>query len=243
MANKNWKARFTYKSKVFVEKTIDDKTFRFYPNRIALLEELADVSKPIGHAVATLFGKGGDASNSTHETFRDKVRKDVKSGIETADSAVDKITVSAPTPEVSEYHRKARDQAIDELIGAFTDKRNRILFGKLLMDSLREEFEFSKERDPAEVEEFLFGDGTEAWQGLDLPMTVQLCTGWLAANAKVFGDVGEKVIALVRGRLELPLSPSPSEETPSTVDGSSSKTPSSQPSEVDSTSVLSSSST
>jgi hypothetical protein len=143
------------------------------------------------------------------------------------DSSVDKITVEAVTPQIADHRRKERDQAIDELLDGLTNERNKLLFGALLMDSMRDDFPYKKSRPPAEIEEFLFGDG-QSYDGLDAPMLVEMVLGWLKANAKVFGKAGEKVAGLVKGKLGA-LDRSNSEAMTSTVDGSSSKMPSSPP--------------
>lgn len=217
----HWKDRFTYNSKSAVEHEVNGGKLRFYPNRIGLLAELAEVSKPVAHALSALFGDGRNDTTSISESYKDKPKKDIKSGVETAESVVDKITVEALSPEIAGYRRKERDTAIDELLDGLTNERNRLLFGRLLMDSLRDEFSYKKDRPAPEVEEFLFGDG-EKYEGLDTPMLVQMVTGWLKANAKVFGSVGEKMAGLVKGKLEA-LDPQ-SETMTSTADGSSSRT-------------------
>lgn len=229
----SWKDRFTYSSKHAVEHSVNGNLLRFYPNRIQLISELGEISKPIGRAVTTLFGPSKSDTTSISETYRDKVKKDLKSGFETAESVVDKITVQAVSAEVADHRRKERDGAIDELIEGLTNPRNRVLFGRLLMDSLREEFEYKRDRSTAEVEEFLNGDGAE-YEGLTLPVLAEMVVGWLKANAQVFGSAGEKMTALVKGRLEALQAPSISGEKTSTVDGSSSRTLSLVPLDSDS---------
>lgn len=233
-----WKERFTYSKKNFVKHEVAGREMHFYPNRIGLLEDLAEISKPVAHAIATLFSESRGDAASTHETFKDKVKKG-RDGSESYDSMVDKITVEAVTPETANHRRKERDEAIDELLKGLTNNRTRIMFGRLFMDSLREEFTYTKERPVTEVEEFLDGDG-ESYEGLDGPMLVELVTGWLKANAKVFGKAGEKVTGLVRGKLEALQSRSVSEATPSPVNGPSSKIASSEQSQSDSPSTESS---
>lgn len=229
----SWKDRFAYNSKSAVEHEVNGHKLRFYPNRIGLLTELAEISKPIAHALATLFGDERGDATSISESYKDKPRKDLKTGIETAESVVDKITVEAVTAEVANHRRGERNQAIDELLDGLTNERNRILFGRLLMDSLRDDFPYKKDRPPPEVEEFLFGDNEE-YTGLDAPILVEMVTGWLKANAKVFGSTGEKVVGLVKGKLSALQAPSPSVEKTNTTDGSNSKMPSSGQSDSDS---------
>lgn len=223
-SNKTWKSRFTYSSKNAVEHEVNGNTLRFYPNRIGLLTELAEISKPIAHAMATLMGENQDrASVSKNQKQNPKRAKD---GTESAEFSSDEIVIQAVSVELADHRRKERDGAIDELLDGLTNKRNRLMLGALLMDSLREEFEFKKERPPAEIEEFLFGDGEE-YQGIDMPILVEMVKGWLKANSKVFGAMGEQMGARVKAMLGALQNPSTSEGMTSPTDGSSSKTPSS----------------
>jgi hypothetical protein len=220
----NWKERFAYNTKSGIEHEVNGHTMRFYPNRIGLLTELAEISKPVAHALEVLMSDSRGDSTSVSEEHKEKPRKG-KDGIETADFSVNKITVEAVSPAVADHRRKERHDAIDQLLDGVTNQRTRLLFGKLLMDSMREEFEYKKDRPLPEVEEFLFGD-KEGYEGLDTPILVQMVVGWLKANAKCFGSAGEKVVGLVKGRLEALQNLSASEPTASTTDGSSSKKPS-----------------
>lgn len=234
----SWKSRLTYKTKVFVESKVGDNTFKFYPNRLGLLEELGEMSKPIARAMSVLFGTQRSDTTSVQESFREKPRKE-KSGVETAESVVDKITVEAVSPQIADHRRKEREDAIDALINGLTNKRSLLMLGALLMDSLRDEFPYDRERDTQDVELFLYGNGDD-YHGLDAPMLSQMVQGWLKANAKVFGDTGEQVVGLFKGKLEALRNLSPLAEMTSTTDGSSSKTPSSEPSDTDSQSPKSS---
>lgn len=218
-----WKERFTYNQKSAVEHEVNGNQLRFYPNRMGLLTELAEMSKPIAHALLTLFGEARSDSTSVSESYKDKPRKDLKTGVETSESVVDKITVEAVSPEIADHRRKERQGAIDELLDGFSSVRNKLLLGALIMDSLRDDFPYKKDRPAIEIEEFLYGDKGD-YTGIDAPMLVQLVAGWLKANSKVFGPAGEQVAELVRGKLAALQNRSVSEPTTSPVDGSSSRT-------------------
>lgn len=214
-----FKERFgTYRTKTFVEREVQGMQIRFYPNRVALLEELAIVSKPIAEAISILFSDTRGDATAVTERFREG--KDVE---------VEKITVQSVDPSTMAYRAKERSQALDTLISGLTNARTRLLFGKLLMDSMRDEFPWKKDRGVDEVEEFLYGDGKD-YQGIDLPVLTEMVKGWMAANAKVFGSAGEQAVGLVRARLQsLRAESSPVPETTSPTNGSDSKTPSSTP--------------
>lgn len=204
----NWKERFTYHEKHFVEREVAGRPMRFYPNRVALLHDLAEVSRPVARAMVSLMGDSrGDAGIVT-ERFRE------------GGAEGEKTTVQPVSPEAAEQKRKERDCAIDDLLSV-ADARNRLMLGRLFMDSMREVFPYARERSPMEVEEFL--------DSLDLEIMSEVSRGWIAANARVFGDAGERLAAQVRERLDGLRGESPS-ESPSPTDGSSSRTPSSPPS-------------
>lgn len=208
-----WKDRFTFRQKVHVEREVQGTTFRFYPNRVRLLPELAEVSKPIAQALGVLFD-----DRSRDNAVREK--RMVQGDTTIVESVVDGITV-----EVSRARAETRRKAIDDIVEAASDARNRLMLGRLLMDSLRDEFAYHPERPAEDVEQWLDGDGKD-YPGVDLPLLAELVQGWIAANAKVFGTQGEKLVAEVRGRLGDLRGESPSEIPPPTS-GSSSRTPSS----------------
>jgi hypothetical protein len=215
-----WKNRMTFRGKRHVEHEVEGQTFNFYPNRIALLQEAAELSQPVADAIMTLMNGPKDSDSGSkfvRQQDGDFVREDTEA--------------SAPTIEVLEYRRKERSDAIKQVFDALGDPRSRLLLGKLLMDSLREEFKFSNERSTSEIEEFMYGDGEE-YAGLDTPVLFSFLTGWMKANARVFGKSGESLVGLVKKKLDNLQVESLLEEEPTgtaPTNGSSSKTPSSQP--------------
>ena len=211
-----WKDKFTFRERHYVDHDVCGRSLRFYPNRIGLLHELAEVSRPLARALSTLFDdRSGDAAVST---------KHMKQG----DTEIKESTVQALSPELLLARAGEREKAISSLIDAVADRRMRLVVGRLLMDSLRDDFSYDRERAADQVEEFLDGDGKD-YPGLDTPALVAMVSGWVRANSKVFGDAGERVAALARERLGGLPGESPS-EPPSTSAGSSSRTPSSTPS-------------
>ncbi len=224
-----WKDRFTFRERHFVEHAVCGQALRFYPNRVGLLHDLAEVSKPVASAIAALF-----ADRSTDAGFNEKVSQQ-------GDIIVKETTAQAASPEVLLLRAKERDGAIEALLTAVADPRNRLLLGRLLMDSLREEFPYHGERPAIDVEEFLYGDGKpDGYPGLDVPALTAAIGGWIKANAKQFGKVGEQIAAEIQGRfggaVASPSRPNVSPSgTPSPEPGPISRTPSSQPSPAAST--------
>lgn len=218
-----WKERFTFREKHAVEHEVCGSVFRFYPNRIRMLQDLAEVAKPIGSALAGLFAERDYGSTEKVMSQEGTIIKET--------------SIQAATVEVLKHRAKERDVSVEALLSAVSDPRNRLMFGRLLMDSLREEFNYHPDRPAPEVEAFLYGEGDYA--GLDLPALSAMVAGWVKANAKQFGSVGEQIAAEVMGRIGgAAASLNPLNESPSTTakpePGSSSKTPSSPESPADS---------
>jgi len=214
--------RFTFRGKRYIEGEVAGETFRFYPNRMALLEQARDLSQPIAQAISILFAdetKDNDSAVKRHHE---------------GEFYMEDITTTAISTEMATYRQKQRSEAITTIMGSLADARSVILLGKLFMDSLREEFPYKKERSAREVEEFLYGEepsedgeeGESAYEGLDMPVLIQLFSGWMRANSKVFGDLGEKVVGLIKGRLEQ-LQPDSNSEMTIPTSGSSFKNPTS----------------
>jgi len=213
----NWKNKFAFKSREFVTQTVGGKEFRFYPNRMNFLSELMSVSKQVASAISILMSDKSSDTSVTTERITDG-----------AGGYIDKTVIGAVTPEMVTLRSKERDEAIEKIAEAFGDIRNRLHLGFLLMDSLADEFPYDRERSPAEVEEFLYGDN-DGYTGISLPHLIEMVQGWIKANAKQFGSVGEKMAAKAQEHLSGLKGSSP--EKPDMSSGSGSKTPSSQQSE------------
>lgn len=213
-----WKDVRTYRARESIEHEVNGAKVRFYPNRMRLLPELTELSVPVAKALAELLDP------SRHDAaMTEKVSKQ-------GDIEVRESTVAAASPETVKARSSARDTAIESLLSALGDPKNRLSLGRLLMDSMADVFPYSADRPAQDVEEFLYG--SKDVEGIDLPILAQLVSGWIAANAKQFSRVGELVAVKLGDRLGGvgAASPNPSPSTAEPTSGSSSKTPSSQPS-------------
>lgn len=219
----DYKKTFTFQDSSFVEEQVHGKPIRFYPTRGAYTNELTKISRPMVIALTTLFVENGREESATTETMEDA-----------EGTKIQKITVSAVTPELAAQKSKERREALEDLFGALEESNNRLLLGRLLMDSMRDEFPYQKTRTPKDVLEFLDGDG-QGYEGIDVPTLALLIGGFIKANAKSFGGVGEQLVGAVKTKLSVLRETSPS-ETPGTAPtsgGSNSKTAtSSQPREA-----------
>lgn len=212
----SYKDRFAFTDNHGVEHPVNGTKMVFYPNRYAVLQSMAELSKPIALSLMTLLMDSGRENAAVTENIEDGTMK------------VQKITVEAMSVEMITTKSKERERAVEQIIEALSSPKHRILLGRCLMDSLRDEFDYSKDRPAKEVEEFFLGDNN-GYDGIDVPVFAELLTGWVKANSKVFGDKGEKLAGLVRTRLSVLRKDSPSEPTTQPANGSNSETASSSP--------------
>jgi hypothetical protein len=211
----SWKDVRTYRSRESVEHEVNGARVRFYPNRMRLLPELTELAVPIGKALAELLDPSRSESGMTE-----------KIAVQ-GDTTVKEYSTVAASPELVKARSTARDAALEALLKAAGDPKNRLMLGRLLMDSMADLFPYAADRPAADVEAFLYEDG-----GIDLPMLADLVAGWIKANSKQFSSVGEMIAARAGVRLggveAAPESPTASPSTtPAPSDGSSSRTPSS----------------
>lgn len=223
-----WKDRMTFRDQRYVESEVGGKLLRFYPNRMALLTEARDLSAPVAQAISVLFADQSRDSASHVKRLKDGGQNG---------GQMEEITTEAVSQEMADYRQKQREGAITKIMDTLADQRSKLLLGKLWMDSLRDEFPYRKTRPVSEVEEFLYGSEKEddGYTGLDLPAMIEMFQGWMKANAKVFGDQGEKMVGLVRAKLvEAGGAPLSGKVQTEPTSGGDSKIPSSQQSAGDS---------
>ncbi len=187
-----WKEKFTFRDRVVVEHEVCGETFRFSPNRIGMFRELRDLSAPVTEALTVLFADKSRDSGTSVKTVSDG------EDFLQEDCATQPLTI-----EMAKFRADEQTDAISKLVNTIADERNQILIGRLIMDSLRGDFPYARNRSAKDVEEFLFGsDGDDDWSGIDMAVMVELTIGWIKANAKVFGSSGEGLVATVKARLE-----------------------------------------
>ena len=222
----SWKNKLSYKASRAVEQTVNGEKMRFYPNQLGILEDLATLSKPVTRAINLLVGNEGRNYKTDTKSFTEGRGDKAVVVEETVIHSSDQGSIAARIKE--------RDDAIGGLIDMIGDGRNLRLLGKAWMDSMMDEFPRKRGgAQPQEVEEFLFGDGKD-WGGLEIPTMIEMMGGWLRANSRVFGELGEKLVGVAKAKIEEHLRAASTSVQPNPTNGSDSKTPSSPPSPSDS---------
>lgn len=176
----NWKKKTGLFERKFVSRQIGGQTWNFYPVSVARIFELRTTIHDLFVSVSALFAKNAD---------------DVGQEIERITQGSDKIErthIAAISPDLASLRSTQRAEAIGKSVNALFSETNKMALGRLLCDSLREEFEPTCPDD--EVRSFL--------NDLDLPTLVEFLMGFAEANIKVFGPVGEKMRAALKTKLE-----------------------------------------
>lgn len=175
-----WKNKTSLFEKKYVTRTINGAEWRFYPVSVARLFQLRDTIKSVCTAAAALFGKNSD-------DFSQQIEK-----ITSGDGEIQRSQTGAIDPALAKLRGQEKRQAIADSIDALLGDQNKLMMGKLLADSLREDF--TRNPDDKEIMEFL--------DTLDLSQLVEMLMGFAEANAKVFGPLGERMRAVIKSKLD-----------------------------------------
>ena len=175
----SWKNKTNVFAKKFVSRQIGEATWNFYPVSVGRVFELRETIKDLFTSMSALF-----ASN------KDDVGQEIEK-ITQAGGEIQRTNISAISVELAMLRDKQRKESIGAAIEALLSERNKIMLGRLLADSLREEF--SRDCPDDEIKSFM--------SELDLGTLVEFLMGFVEANAKVFGPLGERVRATVQSKL------------------------------------------
>lgn len=149
----------------------------FYPVSISTAFNLKRIAKPLASAFAVLFSDNSGDRGHTSMTSKGDDGEDIE-----------QITVNPMSVELANLRAAQKEKAILDFIEAFTEKASTDVIIRVIMDSLRDEFQRKQEQ--ADVDEFK--------ENLDTDTTMQLLHGVAKANKGVFGPFVGKVEALIQ---------------------------------------------
>lgn len=177
MSSSNKKPMFL--APTFVEHEVNGNSCHFYPVSVKTLYTVKQLGKPIAKALTILFASKGNDTNTVQREFSN-----------TEGSAGGKeVAIEAISVELAKHRTAEQVEAVEYLVDAFTDQANAQVIGRLIMDSMRDEFPRDFNND--DVCEFM--DDPD----LDAATLGQLLIGVSKANARIFGPFGEKALAKV----------------------------------------------
>lgn len=168
-----------------VEHSVCGQTLRFYPMRLSTSFMLRTVGKPLAKAFSTLFA---DTSRDAGVISKDIIAAD-HSGREEIGQPI--------SVEMARLRHEQRTQAIEDIIHQFTSPTNSTLVGKLIMDSLRDDFSWKGNGE----DKIIIDDksANEFMDSVDISSFKDFVVGLAKANKEVFGKVGEKMALAVEG--------------------------------------------
>lgn len=174
-----WKSKTSLFEKKYVTRQIGEAEWRFYPVSVARLFQLRETIKNICTSASFLFGGSKDDCGQEIEK------------ITSNEGVIERNNIAAIQPDLAALRDRQRREGIAASIDALLGDANKLAIGRLLADSLREEFD----RNPkdTEIQEFL--------DTLDLAQLVEMLMGFAEANAKVFGPLGEKMRVALKAKL------------------------------------------
>jgi len=194
----SWKEKLSFISPSFIEHQIQGETLHFYPISLKHAFAIRSVAQPIAKALTIILTKhDGDQAQQAKSKF--------KAGqIEDQD-----IKVEAISKDLASLRTTERANAVSDAINTLLDPENAMIFGILLVDSLRDIFPRDTSR--ADARNFV--------EGLGLDVATEFLIGLALANKKVLGPFAEmageamkRSLAGLRGEAPLP-EPEPPSET------------------------------
>lgn len=171
---------------------IAGQTFTFYPISVRMLFELRSNMEPLMKGLKLLMNlnKGEDqVGTQTIEETKDPSLYNAK--VPSANTLTRVTHIGVPDVSVLKARAEAADKETRDAVEAVLGDHNRLLLGRVLADSLRDE----GIKSDAEIQEFIQDPA------FDLPLLVEFLSGFFAVNAKVFGPFAERVKAAAKERL------------------------------------------
>lgn len=186
-----------------IEAQVGGETLKFFPISAPLLFTLQGFAKPFAQSLTALFTGVGHTRNHIERVKGDGDNYEK----ETIDSSSD--------PKLAELRLASRTKAIGDLCLALTDPSNKEILGKIIMDSLREQFTVRPIQAQA-AKEFM--------DQVDVVALKQLLMGVGEANKAVLGPLGHRLSEEILG--------SPLDTQPTGQSYSIPKSPGSHPASV-----------
>jgi len=166
--------RFRLLSPHCVTREIAGESYVFYPCSLGAVARMATLIQKLSGHLATLLIDDSKDRGVAEENYTDE-----------GGTFVNKRATSEASLELASLRTEQRRDAVQGAVDALLDPDHRISLGKLVMNSLREDFPRGREI-PADV-------AREFVESMDLPVFVEFLRGLAEANTKTFGDLGKRL--------------------------------------------------
>ena len=164
----SWKDKLTFLEPDGVEYEVDGKNIMFYPVSTGTLFEIKIIGKPLAKALAVLFDDKGRDFGSVNRNFHTADGKHLDS----------EVIIEPVSVEVASLRIKQRENSVESLIDALLDDKAKKVVGKLIVESMRDEWDGVDPPPPIEFMNQVPGTAL-----------VPLLTGVAIANKGVLGPL------------------------------------------------------
>lgn len=172
---------------------IAGQTFTFYPISVRMLFELKSNMEPLMRGLKFLMGLNKAEDQVGTQTIEETKDPQFFNAKMPGANTLTRVThIGVPDVAVLKARAEAADKETREAIEAVLGDQNRLLLGRVLADSLRDE----GIKTDSEIQEFILDSS------FDLPLLVEFLSGFFAVNAKVFGPFAERLKAAAKSKLE-----------------------------------------
>lgn len=170
-------------------------TLTFYPLGITPLRELQEIVGPLIQSASQVFAKNQSDVKQDIEQIRNQD--------EGGSGSITRTAVDAISVELAKFRSGEKAKALEQLISACFQDENRLVLGRLLMLSLKDEFPELHRDNPngavpkQEVDRFL--------SHLDVGLFSDMVYGFLKAHKEAFGPLGRRLASMMKARFEAAL--------------------------------------
>lgn len=173
----SWKEKWTFIKPKGIPCKIDEDTLLFYPVSISCMFTLKEIASPIARAFASLFQSEENDVGATDETVSTNNQTDF----------INRKIVEPVSMELARFRLDQKQRAIQDAIETLFSPINSLIVARIIMDSLRDDFDRDK------TEEQKTAEARDLLDTIDGAMFQQLLTGLYQGNKKVFGPLASMV--------------------------------------------------
>ncbi len=189
----DWRQNLTFLNTSGVEHTVNGQVLKFYPISVGTIFEARQILVPLVKAIATFFVSSDKDQKYTDTTTTDK------------DGATQRVVETSLSPEMALYRDDQKMRAWKEASEFILKEENKAVIGKILMDSLQEQFpRDGNGRLPETPKPEAFAAAIPA------PILPAMLKGMFNANKDVFGFLGDQAKSIfdsVESNLRLKVAP------------------------------------
>lgn len=173
----SWKDKWTFIAPKAVPVKIEDDELKFYPVCVSSMFVIKTIASPIARALASIF------QNEDNDVgVVDKVKGTGVDGEYVTEKRIEPVSM-----ELARFRLDQKQHAIEEAVETLFDPKNAQIIMRIVMDSMRDDFDRSKSEEEKDKE------AVEVLNTIDASMFYKLLMGLYAGNQQVFGPLASMV--------------------------------------------------